>query len=373
MSLVSSLFRSNTFYLLALVSWLVGFSVHLVKFLKVGEAPFLNYKITQYYVSFWDYDFVRRGLVGSVFYPMFSTFENSYMASRLLVISLDLAVFLLFVHLLHQKLSRIQDQNIELLLRVILIASPLGFVQWSFDIGRYDHIAIVLVYIACSMLVKSRPLMAAIFLTFAVLTHEASALYGVSIIFVFQMWRFNSRMSPMILLELLKVLLLPSITFLLTVVFGNIEKSEQLAYLRQTFERGGWEAWERGWLEPALHLSTIQYLLNVLYILATIIVFYPVFRRKVKAWMLLIAFIPFLLLFAAGLDYPRWIHLFMMSCIILLLFLPETEVSSVIKLSKMRYGTFAKVFVIIPLGPIGITYILPYVQFFVNRILAVSF
>ena len=368
MSFISSLVRSNTFYLLALLSWFVGFSIHLVKFLKVGETPFLNYKITQYYVSYWDYDFVRRGLVGSIFYPIFSSIESNYLFSRLLVISLDLTVFLLFVYLIHQKLSRIQDQNIELLLRMILIASPLGFVQWSFDIGRYDHIATLFVFIGCSLLVKSRPLTASIFLTCAVLTHEASALYGISIVFVLHMWRCNSQICPMTLLGLLKALLLPNIALLLTIVLGNIENAEQLAYLRQTFESRGWEAWERGWFEPALHLSNIQYLLNILYILATIIVFYPVFRIKVKAWMLVTAFIPFLLLFAAGLDYPRWIHLFMMSCIILILFLPETDDSSVIKLSKIRIGVVAKVFVIFPLGPIGITYILPYAQFFINRI-----
>tara|TARA_B110000908_G_C10209505_1_gene429450 strand:+ start:351 stop:1457 length:1107 start_codon:yes stop_codon:yes gene_type:complete len=349
------------FYLLSLFSWLFGALLYFAVFVRDGGFGALDWKITQYFVSYWDYGFIKRGVVGTIVHPLFSNFDSHSTIPRLFIIIIDFAVFVAFVVISNKRLRLIEDNSSRLLLRALLVFSPLGFCQWSFDVGRYDHIALVLTLSSCFLLEARRFFAAGMVMIAAVICHEAAALYGCAIMFILILTLHNNRYETELLNSLFKSLAPPIFAFCAIIFWGNIEETYQLTYLERT-HGGGWSVWGRGALQPALHLPIAQYGLNAFYFLLVAILFYPTLKASASKWAIIMSILPILLLFLAGIDYPRWIHLFFMSCFILILFLPAARTKVMFSLSNSRLQLVSSSLLLIPFGPIGITAALPYVS-----------
>ncbi len=77
---------SRYFLPLSIFSYLVGFAQHLFKAIDRGHFYALDWKITQYHINYIDFGLVKRGLFGTISYPIFSLLPDAGVAERLFII-----------------------------------------------------------------------------------------------------------------------------------------------------------------------------------------------------------------------------------------------------------------------------------------------
>lgn len=87
--------RQNGFVLLSMLTWAIGASPHLMGWGLSGTPPdALVWNLTHYHVSYQEFGFLRRGLVGSVVAPVFAMLADGGIGEYAVMIGLDLALCL---------------------------------------------------------------------------------------------------------------------------------------------------------------------------------------------------------------------------------------------------------------------------------------
>lgn len=134
-----------------------------------------------YYINYWEFGFVKRGLLGTVFTL---TGLNRMVAPTLftcIVHILGLLAFSLFFWLLAHRCSRdlnTADRRRKPWLYAVFLTSPALFLHFGFDLGRVDLFGLNITLLALLMLLADLPWRVKILTTLLVtvvglLTHEA--------------------------------------------------------------------------------------------------------------------------------------------------------------------------------------------------------
>jgi hypothetical protein len=344
---------------LAVLSFLASLSVYLTFYVQQGENfNALLWNLSHLHMNYVDFGFVKRGLLGTLFRPVLALMADGSMAEVATILVFDIAVCLgLIASLAFVLKPRAANlgQSLWFLMLILLIA-PTGFMQFGFDITRYDHFGMVLVIAALFLVAKHRMITAGLVLGLAVLNHEAVVIWGVPVVLAYGYQHLNAG-KP----RIMKVVALASPAVLAAIgvlLFGGAE-IDPATVLSDKVSLAT-SVWSRGLVEPALFFRKYQYLVIGFYAIMPFVMLHWYYKANGLSRDLLF-FAPFacLALFVLGVDYSRWttLILFACACVIVVQFRAGHRNSALfVPLHrKVAFGAY-----VLPLGPIGITAPLPY-------------
>lgn len=348
------LFFQARFVWLCIAAYGFGIGLHAYAFLRSGEITALGWRITQYQINYFEFGFTKRATIGTLFYPVFERLRDGGLAERLVVVALDFATFCLMVWIVKRALDSLGERHgaWTTALRALIVLSPLGAIQWGYEVGRYDHFNFVLVAAALYAAQRARPLAAGLVLLVAVLTHEAVFFYGLPAVLAYLLARGASLAG-------LSMAAVPSaIGMALVAAFGNIDPAALAALPAEA--DGGIGAWNRGVISIPDNLQPFDYLALVLYLSATCALLTTVRMAGGRPEALrLLALVP-LALFLLGFDYFRWIAL-VFACLCFCL-VPLVNAGYAVAQLPVGRARLPGLFLMVPLGPIGVASALPYVN-----------
>ena len=150
---MENLFRGKSgrslFVLLCLAAYLIGISPHLIHWFTAGSPPdALVWNLTHYHVSYPEYGFLRRGLLGTAMAPLLAPLTDGGGAEYAVMLGLDLGLMLVLIWLAMRFFLSEDGVPGQGWILAALILSPVGFVQLGYDAGRLDHVNFVLAAIA---------------------------------------------------------------------------------------------------------------------------------------------------------------------------------------------------------------------------------
>jgi hypothetical protein len=362
---------SNHFLKLSLVFYVFGIAQSLV--IAYGDQSLnglFSWKLTQFYVSYFDFGFIKRGVVGTLLYPVFNQIGGQVASAAIIIVFVDFLLFVLLLVLLKRVMEKHFPANSELMkvIKTIIVLSPVGVMQLSYDTGRLDHLNFILAGYALMLLLDRRFVLAGMSVAVGVLVHEAIFLFGFPVLMavclsvIGKNGSLSDRIRPAVGFGLLPVLAAGLVVFR-----GN--SGVDLASVLPPSVMQGANAWGRAVFQPSLGLSIQQYIVLLFYLVMPYVLlrkFYQANRLEVDL-IFIFALSP-LSLFAVGIDYARWTHLAFVSVLIAIFFhVANGRASfSVRELGFPKFGLFLYV---LPLGPIGITRAWPYVESILLRIL----
>lgn len=359
--MMARLFRAEhwwpyIFFLAAVGSSIAGIALYIAVFLKSGHLTFLDWKLTQFHASYLEFGFIKRGIVGTPFLLIFEGLNLDKTEKIIAVVLFDSILYLIFLVVVGRALFFKEIERIWVaIFAALLIFSPLGLSQWSFDTGRLDHLNFILLALCASALLREKYFLSGSLAAFGVLVHEAFAIYAVPSLIFIEIARARARKNHTGVMKL-SILIGPAfVAFASVVIWGNIENPTDLQKLA-TFYNGS-SVWDRGFMEPALSLSFLSYLTIVIYIALTYILFFRLAIANGGAWATALIFVTPLVLFVAGIDYARWLHIIFISLILVMIAMPKQSIM------PTRLEKICCIILCIPLGPIGITTVLPYLSY----------
>ena len=364
-------FVSKHFLKLSLLFYVFGIAQILV--IAYGDqnlAGLFPWKLTQFYVNYIDFGFVKRGVVGTLLYPVFSQIGGQAASAAIVIVFADFLVFLSLLLLLRRAMENLFPANSELMMviKTIIVVSPVGVIQLSYDAGRFDHLNFILAGCALMLLLERRFVLAGMSVAVGVLVHEAMILFVFPVLMAACLTLIGKSGN---LTERLRLAagfaLLPVLAAGLVAFRGN--PGVDLASVLPPSVMQGADVWGRSFFQPALSLSIQQYIVLLFYLVMPYVLLRKFYQANhLEVDLIFIFALSPLALFALGIDYARWTHLAFVSVLIAIFFHVANSRGSfsVRELGLPKFGLF---FYILPLGPIGITRALPYVEAILNRIL----
>jgi len=349
--------RQNLFVLLAMLVWLIGASPHLMDWALSGSPPdALVWNLTHYHVSYQEFGFLRRGLVGSAVAPLFALLPDGGGAEYAVMIGLDLALCAGLAWVASRVFLPVKAAapGQRLFAAAVLIA-PVGMMQMGFDMARLDHVNFALTALAVASILHSRPWLAALLMTAALLVHEAVLFYGVPVVLALALRR-SLRDAAIIALPVL-------LATAALALWGGTEADLAAALPSQANLAAS--VWTRDLLEPARGFPPLHYLIAAYMALLPLFLLHRHYRLNGAAPdLLLLAPAATLALFALGVDYGRWSHCLFFAVLLVLAAAPA--------LGRQRGADLAPLPVkiaiapwLLPLGPIGIALLYPFLPWIV--------
>ncbi|MGG7567558.1 hypothetical protein ACQ5SO_15515 [Rhodovulum sp. DZ06] len=178
---------------LALLGWGIGVLLAFWAAGFPGRGVFLDYNLNAWVMSWQEFGWLRRGLVGSLLHPWFEAVGRSTGAVRWTMIALDGACALGLAFTARAALRALEGAGaprLAAVLRFGLIVSPVGFVQVGWDVGRYDHVLFLLLAGMAAALLRGRALAAGLTWALAALVHEGALfLFAPAALFAFERGR----------------------------------------------------------------------------------------------------------------------------------------------------------------------------------------
>ena len=342
------------FWPLAALAFVAGLARNAADVAARGQWIDLDWKLAQFTISYTDFGFVKRGLAGTLLHPLFTALSGHATAQKLAVLALDAATLVAFLMLARALIARMPG-DWGGWLRLLLLASPLGVMQWGYDLGRLDHLNALLLALALWLLMRGQAAACGLTMGAAVLVHEAALFYALPAVLAAIALRPADAGQRLRLLALTATPALAAAA--LVFLRGNVTDPALIPALQALGP--GASVWQRAVWEPAGDLSTKNLGLMVLYLAGLAVAFLPALARLYGPAALALA-AP-LALFALGIDYFRWIHLTGMLAATMLvagiLMRPDLRLPAIAPLPRLALACLA-----LPLGPIGITLGLPVVQ-----------
>lgn len=344
-------FASKHFWPLAIGCHVISYLYYFHLYRRDGAWRFFDFKATQYAVNYLEHGFVKRGLVGTVFFFV----EHEHVRS--LMIGLTTVFFVLLFRAIDTQVCARRESTGGEVVRALLATSPFGAFQLSFDAGRYDVINLYLLVAALFGIAHGRIALASVLASIGVLVHEAFVVYGLPLILALQYSRMRAVPGrPRAVPELAAIALLitgPVACALAIVVLGNSAAVTRLRY------GTGQEVWERGLFEVSFGETPLEAVVLVL-VLASLYGWLAAFYRRNKGGfdVFALASLAPLGLFLLGVDCARWTALCFMTILVVVLIKIQLQ-GWTLEARSLRYGMFLA---LLPWGPIGITDLFPLVQ-----------
>ncbi len=349
-------FIRRFFVPLAILSLLFGSLSNLLLMLAWGQDYIQPGLLRQYYANYIEFGFAKRALVGTLLYPLFATAGSSDLGGQLLVIGFELAVFASLILLLARLGGRDARGNGALLALVLaaFILSPVGFQQFAWDIGRYDHLNIILLILTCWLVMEGRYRLASALFAIGLLVHEAFFFFAAGPIIV-ALFARQAGPRDFALCGIPATLAMVAVS-----LWGNMTPGE-LALL-DSKPGAGTFFWSRGVYDPPMvALAWYELLAIAYYTLLPFVLLYGVVRHN--GGSLLRSWAPALItlaLYPLGFDYLRWAGLCFVSVAVILIFMTRTAGWT---LPRYRPAALALLLpYMLPLGPIGTVRPLYYVE-----------
>lgn len=348
---------------LALLALLVGLSPHLLAWASSGEVPdALVWNMTHYHVNYFEHGFLRRGLVGTLVHPVFSALPDGGAAEYAVMLGIGLTACLGLILTARTLLVRATPHGAGGwlgLLALALILSPAGFMQMGYDMARLDQLNFVLVALALLCVSRGRVLAAGALMGAATLVHEAVLFYGVPVVAGLA-W---SLAGPDRLRALLIAALPASAVAVLLVLFGDTPVD--LASALSPEINLAAPVWTRDMLHPAWGWPPLHYLIAAYFALVPLFLLhrYYVLNRAAPDLLFLAPFAG-LALFALGVDYGRWSHCIFFATLCVIFAAPALNRRPGVELSSRPIRWLITPW-LLPLGPIGIAVLYPFIPFIV--------
>lgn len=339
----------------SIVMYFLGFAENVYSYLGTGKLSFLNWKLTQYHMTYSDFGFVKRGLVGSILKPALSRFDGWQIGKEFLIMSLDALVFLSVLYIVSRTIKALfsEDSELAIYLKVAIALAPIGFVQFSFDTGRFDHLTILIFLLGAILLHRGQYLFCGIALAIGILIHEAVFIFGVPVLLAYALFlKLNVKSLACIFLPIV-------ISAASVVAFGN-SSIDPASVLPIEMAQGA-AVWSRGLFEPALGLGPLQYALLLFYTAAPYLFLFVFYRSNgIQLDLMFLSALAPLSLFAMGIDYFRWTQLIFVSVVAVIL-LKSLSGHSKLKTDTFPAARYMFIAYVLPLGPIGDVSALPFV------------
>ncbi|MGI3185075.1 hypothetical protein [Nioella aestuarii] len=349
--------RQNGFVLLAMLAWLIGASPHLMGWALSGMPPdALVWNMTHYHVSYQEFGFLRRGLVGSAIAPIFAALPDGGLAEYGVMMGLDLIICLglaLAASRLFLPVSgAIPGQRF--FAAAVLIA-PVGMMQLGYDMARLDHVNFVLIALAVAAVLKGRAWLAAILVTLAMLVHEAVLFYGVPVVCALALRR--SVIDAI-------TIALPALAAAVALVLWGGTEADLAAALPPEANLAA-SVWSRDLLEPARGFAPLHYLIAAYAALVPLLLLYRHYRQNGASLdLLFLAPVATLALFVLGVDYGRWSHCLFFAVLLILAAAPMLDRQRGADLAPLPVKIAIAPW-LLPLGPIGIALLYPFIPWIV--------
>lgn len=365
-------FTSRNFLGLSLLSWAFGLSLSLAFAVRDRSLEnFIPWKMAQYYVNYFELGFVKRGMLGTLLYPIMKATNDDRFLAITFVVLLDLAVVLAGLALIQRVFDRepLRDKMIGDVVKFILVFSPVGIMQLSYDVGRFDHVTTILAIISLFLILKGSTFLAGLLFGIGVLIHEAVFVFAFPVLLMILIVVHNGRRPFRISVLSGRFSITPVACAAAVLLFGNTDAD--LSSILPAWVDRGMEVWQRGLFEPSSNLTEFQYATLAFYALTPsvfLIHFYRSNRLPLDSLFLATWFT--LLLFWLGIDYSRWCHLiFVSNCLVIMFHLTQgrCELRTDSRLVNTLFFAYA-----LPLGPLGTDDLLPYVEIFLRMFLGSS-
>ena len=347
------LYISRNLFLFAFFSYACSFYFYYFFFYREGtvHVAFLDWKIAQYMVNYFDYGFIKRGFVGTVLYWVTSkTYLISFTAVKVTMVILTTLFFVMLIYNVNKHLKHSIDNSTNAVIRALVAISPFTAFQFSFDVGRFDIICIFLLICAINCIIKRKVFFAISMCAIGILIHESFAIYALPLITALDWTIRNNINKRNFLNNLVKTSIIP--LFLMILIFilfrqGFSHVSQEIYAL----PGGGGIAWYRGVNEGSFgkdKVDTVLLSIVILIIYSFLIIFYKSNKGSFDALMFASLF-P-CALFYLGFDYGRWSSIIFI-VILLIIYIKVVLHGWTIQYKNLFYGGFV---FLIPLGPIGI-------------------
>jgi hypothetical protein len=353
---------------LAIVSYAFGIARSAAMAIKQrSPEDFLPWRVTQYYINYLDFGFVKRGLVGTIFHPLFSRLGGNDVSTRLVIVGIDLMLFAVLLWLLKRALDRIfaPGDDLATLIKAALVISPVGFMQFSLEAGRFDHINFLLIAISVVLLLRRRTVWASACVAAGILVHEAVFVFGFPILFAICV-QYESSQGRQKYLRALKFSALPIVMAAVVAFFGNSSVDPRTILPPEL--AAGAEVWSRGLLEPKRDLRLGQAVIIAIYALLSYLILWRFYvANGLRVDLVFLATLCPLALFALGIDYARWTGLIAVTVLTAILYHATQGQTKFLsgsgRVSRALLGIY-----LVPLGPMGTVVALPYVASFFRNI-----
>jgi hypothetical protein len=312
---------------------------------------FLDWKKTQFYVDYFHFGFVKRGLVATVF----AFWDKADLATLAVAITVT-ASLLVFL-----AVDRFCDRDTDTgrIARALVAVSPFTAFQFIYDMGRYDIINAVIFIAAVVAVLRFWMLLAAVLCCVGTLVHEAFFVYAFPVVLalaVTLLWRADAAGRRRLLIPTLLLAAASAACGLLVFLFGN--DPDVAAYAQGP----GAMVWRRGLLD--ISFSKRGSMSDLVMLVIMLLIMYAWFIRFYRTnagrfdFLFAAGFAP-LALFVLGTDYARWSALVFFALLSVVLIKSRID-GWRMRPADLRYGMFV---FLVPLGPVGVDYLFPVLRY----------
>lgn len=133
---------------------------------------FRAYNRIQFYVTYQDFGFVRRGLPGSL--VALVSPDPSHLTLYAVSAAVVVCLALLYWFFVISSLAERGSARSRTLMALVFLVSPATFWQAGFDLGRYDPVNVILLLVSLLFIERKRFLVAGGLMAVSLLVHEAS-------------------------------------------------------------------------------------------------------------------------------------------------------------------------------------------------------
>lgn len=335
-------FIAHRYIYVALLCFSISLAAHLIQYLAGLGDTSVSYVSTSFAVNYFEYGFVKRGLIGTllIWFP-----SKNYVFTALFF---SILIFLLLLIVFSKLVEKIGDTRTKDFLKTTFAVSPFTSFQFGFEIGRLDLYNILLL-IAVLYFINQRKWLLVLFLSACgLLLHEAFATFAVPIIFAYTLMQPPGNFplkKPAKYAYLVSYLITCGLLAYVITEYGNS------ALVVENAPGRGQDAWDRSLVQHGL--SSLGYLTLTILIITTtgiysfLISFYKTNKAKNDP-LFFAAFAP-LGLFILGVDYARWTGLIAIA-VLVIFFIKATTEQWKLSSDTPRY-TLA--LFVLPFGPIG--------------------
>ena len=348
MSKIRKLIEENSYFII-IITILFIFYVTYIGFYKLNNVYIYNF-----YVLSYDYGFISRGLIGSIF-----MFFNPFLKMNTLITILNIIyiIFLIFIaYILSLVIKKQKDKFIAFLTTMFCIFNPASFMLMITmnEFGRFDIFIFILSIISLILIYKRKLLFFIPIIFFiAMLIHQNFLFMYAPLILTIILYNWLKEKNKKWLLLFGVSFICLVILFILVTFYGNpkgFNNAEEFASVLQTktdipILSSYFGTLDAEYFQPInehisltrdrlIHKSIIDFVIAIILIISYLsiqsILCYQFLLKKNKfIWLLICSCFGSIVLFFIGVDFGRWFVAIINALVILFIYLIFDNVDTI--------------------------------------------